>query len=105
MRRGPDRCPGKTPFYGRESYPDTDLVLFSFKDRKETTLAEKIQGFDVSGDGSKVIVRDESGFKFFDAKPEGKGSPKTISTANLMVDPVPHAAWGEMSNEVGPRYH
>src|SRR5467141_1730598 len=67
------------PFYGRESYPDTDLVLFSFKDRKETTLAEKIQGFDVSGDGSKVIVRDESGFKLFDAKPEGKGSPKTIS--------------------------
>ncbi len=92
------------PFYGRESYPDTDLVLFSFKDRKETTLAEKIQGFDVSEDGSKVIVRDESGFKLFDAKPEGKGSPKTISTANLMVDRVPHEEWVEMYNEVGRRY-
>src|SRR6202030_864603 len=49
------------PFYGRDSYPDTSLVLFSLKDRKETTLAEKIEGFDVSHDGSKVIVRDESG--------------------------------------------
>ena len=92
------------PFYGRESYPYSNLVLFSLKDRKETTLAEKIDSFDVSQDGSKIIVRDDSGFKLYDAKPEGKGSPKAISTANLMVDRVPHEEWVEMYNEVGRRY-
>jgi tricorn protease len=92
------------PFYGRDSYPDTSLVLFSLKDRKETTLAEKIEGFDVSHDGGKLIVRDESGFKLFDAKPEGKASPKAISTANLVVDRIPHEEWVEMYNEVGRRY-
>jgi tricorn protease len=92
------------PFYGRESFPDTNLMIFSLKDRKESTLAEKIAGYDVSQDGSKVIVRDEAGFKLFDAKPEGKGSPKPVSTANLMVDRIPHDEWVEMYNEVGRRY-
>ncbi len=92
------------PFYGRDSFPDSNLMIFSLKDRKESVLAEKIQSFDVSQDGSKVIVRDESGFKLYDAKPEGKASPKPVSTANLMVDRVPHDEWVEMYNEVGRRY-
>ena len=56
-------------------------MLFSFKDRKESTLAEKFDNFDVSRDGSKVLVHEESGYKLYDVKPEGKGSAKSVSMA------------------------
>jgi len=92
------------PFYGRESYPPADLEVYSIKDRKETTLAEKIDTFSVSQDGSKVLVRDDSGFKLYDAKPEGKAGAKPVSTANLMADRIPHEEWEEIYNEVGRRY-
>ena len=93
-----------TPYYGRESFPSAQLALFSFKDRKESILAEKIQGYHVSDDGQKVLVRDEQGFKLYDVKAEGKGNPKTVSTAGLMVDRVPKQEWAEMFNEVWRRY-
>ena len=92
------------PFYGRDSYPPAALVLYSFKDRKETTLAEKISAFTVSDDGKKILVHSERDFKLYDAKPEGKASPKTISTAGLMVDRVPQQEWTEIFNEVWRRY-
>jgi tricorn protease len=92
------------PFYGRDSYPQAALVLFSFKDRKENTLAEGINGYAVSEDGKKILVRHEHDFKLYDAKPEGKSSPKPVSTANLMVDRVPQQEWVEIFNEVWRRY-
>ena len=93
-----------TPFYGRDAYPPAALVLFSFKDRKETTLAEGLRSFTVSDDGKKVLTRAEHDFKLYDAKPEGKANPKTISTANLLVDRVPQQEWAEIFNEVWRRY-
>jgi tricorn protease len=92
------------PFYGRDSYPPSALVLYSFKDRKETTLAEKISVFTVSDDGKKILLHSERDYKLYDAKPEGKASPKTISTAGLMVDRVPQQEWTEIFNEVWRRY-
>jgi tricorn protease len=92
------------PFYGRDSYPPAALILFAFKDRKETTLAENIRGSTVSDDGKKILVRFERDYKLYDAKPEGKASPKTVSTAGLMVDRVPQQEWAEIFNEVWRRY-
>ncbi|HXT25955.1 MAG TPA: S41 family peptidase [Candidatus Eisenbacteria bacterium] len=93
-----------TPFYGRDSYPLDSLVLYSLKDRKEATLAENIRGFSVSDDGKKILVRSERDFKLYDAKPEGKSNPKTVSTGNLTVDRVPQQEWKEIFNEVWRRY-
>lgn len=92
------------PFYGRDPFPPHSLVLFSVKDHKENTLAEKIRGFAVSEDGKKVLVRDGEGLKLYDVKPEGKLNPKTISTEDLMVDRVPQQEWVQMFNEVWRRY-
>jgi tricorn protease len=93
-----------TPFYGRDSFPQATLVLYSLKERKESTLAENLEGFTVSDDGKKILVRFEHDFKLYDAKPEGKGNPKTVSTAGLMVDRVPQQEWMEIFNEVWRRY-
>ena len=92
------------PFYGRDSYPETSLVLFTKKDRKESTFLENISGFDVSADGKKILVRQEHTFKLFDLKPEGKSSGKGVATDGLMVDRVPQQEWVEMFNEVARRY-
>jgi tricorn protease len=92
------------PFYGRDSYPETSLVLFTKKDRKESTFLENIGGFDVSADGKKILVRQERTFKLYDLKPEGKSSGKGVATDGLMVDRVPQQEWVEMFNEVARRY-
>jgi tricorn protease len=92
------------PFYGRDSYPETSLVLFTKKDRKESTFLENINGFDVSADGKKILVRQEHTYKLYDLKPEGKSSGKGVATDGLMVDRVPQQEWVEMFNEVARRY-
>jgi tricorn protease len=95
---------GGTPFYGRDSFPAASLVLYSLKERKETTLAEGIRAFVVSDDGKKIFIRFERDYKLYEAKPEGKNNPKTVSTANLFVDRVPQQEWIEIFNEVWRRY-
>ena len=92
------------PFYGRDSYPPAVLVIFNKKDRKETTFLENIQGFDVSEDGKKILVRQERNYKLYDLKPDGKSTGKPVATDNLMVDRIPQQEWVEMFNEVWRRY-
>ena len=91
-------------YYGRSSYPDSALVVYSLKDRKETVLAEKVEGYAVSANGAKVLVRTGREFKLYDAKPEGKANPKPVSTAGLAVDRIPQQEWAEIFNEVWRRY-
>jgi tricorn protease len=91
-------------FYGREPFPEANLYLYSLKDRKESLLAENMQGYTLSYDGKKVLVRHERAYKLYDVKPEGKNGAKTVSTDGLMVDRVPHDEWVEMFNEVWRRY-
>jgi len=91
-------------FYGRESFPETSLVIYSLKDRKESTLAENIQGYTISYDGKKVLVRQGGGYKLYDVKPDGKNSAKNVATDGMTVDRVPHEEWVEMFNEVWRRY-
>ena len=91
-------------FYGREPFPETNLYIYSLKDRKESTLAEGIQGYAVSADGKKVLVRHSGGYKLYDVKPEGGKSAKNVATDGLAVDRVPHEEWVEAFNEVWRRY-
>ena len=92
------------PYYGRDSYPPTDLVLFSFKDRKESTLAEKVDAYAISRDGSKALVSQDHGFKLYDVKPEGKDGAKPVSTSGMTVHRIPRQEWVEIFNEVYRRY-
>jgi len=91
-------------FYGRDSYPDSALVVYAMKDRKETVLAEKVNGYGVSANGAKVLVRSGEDYKLYDATPAGKANPKAVSTAGLAVDRVPQEEWAEIFNEVWRRY-
>jgi tricorn protease len=93
------------PFiYGRESDKKPALHIFSLKDRKETILVEDASAYDLSLDGSKVLVREGSTYNLYKASPDGKSSKKTVSTRNLMVDRVPAQEWAQIFDEVWRRY-
>ncbi|MFN8095060.1 MAG: S41 family peptidase [Vicinamibacteria bacterium] len=91
------------PFYGRDSYADDDLVLFAFKDRKESTLASDVSGVALSDDGTKALVRQKGAYNLIDVKPDAKDK-KTVSTKGLAVDRVPAQEWATIFDEVWRRY-
>jgi len=92
------------PYYGRPAAIKSSLRIFSFKDRKETTLADDITGFAISWDGSKALVHQGPAWNVYDATPAGAASKKTVSTAGLMVEKVPTEEWKQIFNEVWRRY-
>jgi tricorn protease len=91
-------------YYGRQADTKSSLRIYSLKDRKETTLLEDIQGWSLSFDKSKLLVRQGPGWTIMDATPTGAAGKKTVSTAGLFVDRVPEQEWTNIFNEVWRRY-
>lgn len=91
-------------YYGRQPDTKASVRIYSFKDRKETTLVEDAGNFVLSQDGSRILIRAQAGFQLMDATPTGAAQKKTVSTANLYVDRVPAEEWAEIFNEVWRRY-
>lgn len=91
-------------FYGRQAGGPSALVLYNIKERKETVLADSQQGFALSADGSKVLVRTNGQFTLMNAAANAATTKKTVSTASLMVDRVPMQEWQQIFNEVWRRY-
>jgi tricorn protease len=95
---------GPAFYYGRQGDRPAQLKIFSFKDRKETVLADDIFGYTLSRDAAKVLVRSAQGFGLYDATPQGDKSRKPVSTTGLVVDRVPAEEWNQIFNEVWRRY-
>ncbi len=94
------------PFNGRESYVKPSLRIYELEKRKETTLAEDVNAYALSRDGSKLLMRQTGAYQVLDAKPEAKDSKdkKTVSLKGLMIDRVPKDEWAEVFDEVWRRY-
>jgi tricorn protease len=90
-------------FLGREIDQEPALKIFPLKDRKEKVVAEKVQSYAVSADGSKVLVRHKDDFKLYPVPPKSE-EPKTVSTKGLQVDRVPAEEWTQMFDEVWRRF-
>ncbi|MDX6530258.1 MAG: tricorn protease [Blastocatellia bacterium] len=95
---------GPAFYYGRQGDRPAQLKIFAFKDRKETTIADDVNGYAMSGDGSKVLVRQGPGFNLYDATPQGDKTKKPVPTTGLVVDRVPVEEWNQIFNEVWRRY-
>ncbi|MBI2406674.1 MAG: PD40 domain-containing protein [Gemmatimonadetes bacterium] len=91
-------------FNGRAPDRPRQLKLFTFKDRKVTTLVENVGGWVTSADGAKIIASTGGQFALYDATPAGANSRKAISTAGLVVDRVPTEEWKQIFHEVWRRY-
>jgi tricorn protease len=90
-------------FYGRQSYENTKLKIYDLAKREENVLVDDVNGWSVSHDGSKVLVRQAQSFARYDVKPQG-AERKAVSTAGLMVDRVPNEEWSTIFEEVWRRY-
>ena len=91
------------PFYGRESYRKPSLQIYELEKREESELVGEVDGYVLSTDGKKVLVRQGKAYKLWDAKPKAK-DPKTVSTNELAVDRVPAREWAATFDEVWRRY-
>jgi tricorn protease len=90
-------------FYGRDSYEKPKLRIFDMKERESTVLVDAADAFQVSADGSKVLVKEAKRYNLYDAKPKAK-DPKTVATSGLAVDRIPAQEWRAIFDEVWRRY-
>lgn len=87
---------------GGDPAADT-LQLWSFEERKLTTIADKVDSFAVSGDGERVVVRhkDKVTVQPADHKPEDDDDAEKVDVdlgrLRFEVDPV--AEWHQMYDE------
>jgi tricorn protease len=91
------------PFYGRDSYAKDALVIYDLEEREESELASDVNGYALSADGSKVLVREGKKYSLLDAKPKAKDK-KAVSTKDLYVDRIPADEWANIFDEVWRRY-
>ena len=91
-------------YYGRSAATKPSLRIFTFKDRKETTLVDEIGGFVVSRDGSKVLVRQEPSWNVYDATASGGQQQENRLHRRLDAGKDPVAEWNQIFNEVWRRY-
>jgi tricorn protease len=89
-------------FYGRDPSVKPKLMIYAVKDRKESVLVSDVDGWAVSGDGGKVLVKAGETYDLYDVKPDVKDK-KTLSTKGLMVDRLPVKEWAQIFGEVWRR--
>ena len=91
-------------YYGRSSGEHSALVVFNFEDRKATTLADEADGYALSPDGAKALVRHGEAYDLYDANAKGASSKKSVATDGLAADVVPQQEWAEVFEEVWRRF-
>jgi tricorn protease len=91
------------PFYGRQSPDKPVLHIFDMEKREASKLVEDLRDYALSADGAKLLVRQDSSYKVYDAKPKA-ADPKTVDTKDMMVDRVPAEEWAQIFDEVWRRY-
>lgn len=90
-------------FYGRSSSEKNALHIFDFSKRESNPFVDGVNGWSISLNGEKILVRTQAGFNRFDVKPGASGKT-SISTKGLMVDRNPREEWMTIFDEVWRRY-
>ncbi|NIM89807.1 MAG: peptidase S41 [Candidatus Aminicenantes bacterium] len=84
-------------FEFRSIGPQT-LYAFSFKDRKERTVIEDIDGYKLSGDGSYIIYKKGATLGLIESSAkDSKGKPIKLTGLKMWLDPL--AEWKQIFNE------
>jgi tricorn protease len=79
------------------------LCLFDAATRTESVLAEGVDDWVASAEGTHVLVRKNGEFTLLEARSRpGEGRP--VSTRRLVVDAVPAEEWAQIFDEVWRRY-
>lgn len=79
------------------------LVLYNFKDRKESPVMENVNGVTLSADGKMLLVRSGRKYGFIKPAPKQKIT-KPIPTDGLVMDLVPKEEWRQIFNDTWRRH-
>lgn len=75
-----------------------DLHAFSFEERKERTVIEKINGYKLSSDGSHIIYNKEDSVGIIPStEKDSKGKPLDLSDLKMWLNPLKE--WKQIFNE------
>jgi tricorn protease len=95
-------------YYGRQSPVNPSLRIYTLKTRRQATIAEDVNGYALSADGSKVMVQHGASqggaYAVYDAAANATASRANVATTGLTVDRVPAEEWSEIFDEVWRRY-
>ncbi|GAB4083821.1 S41 family peptidase [Myceligenerans cantabricum] len=89
---------------GVDDEDENSLQFWSFEERKVTDVADGVDGYAVSGDGSRVVVRSANGLSTqpATAKPgdgSGPGGSVEIDLSRLRHEVEPRTQWRQMFDE------
>lgn len=93
----PEITEGEDPFRDR---PTITLHKFDLKARKAEKLAERINGFDISFDGEKMLFKQNGKWAIASATAVPKPGEGILKTDAMEARVDPRAEWQQMYNEV-----
>ncbi len=91
------------PYYGRSSPSQPSIHLLDFETREVSEVVSDVQGWALSHDGKKILVRRGESFAVHDVKASST-DPKAVSTTGLEVSSVPAQEWAAVFDEVWRRF-
>jgi tricorn protease len=107
IRSTPSGALGDGLAEGQET-PRPVLERFDLVARRHDTVAEAVDGFEVSGDGTRLVVRDRRTLRVLrtdrpNSEKPGEDSPDEfdIDTSRISVTVDPSAEWRQMYDEAG----
>lgn len=98
LEAGPDGSLFAISSGGRRFGP-SDLMKFSFSDRKAKTFAPGVFGFQMSPDGSKVLLQRGGAGSIVSSAGDSAGPGQEISLADLQVKVDPRVEWRHLYHE------
>jgi tricorn protease len=89
-------------FYMRAANPAAgppSLRMYNLKERKEDTVLETLNGYDLSADGKKIAYRQGESYGIVDARPNQKVTDGRLDLANLTLRIEPREEWRQEFND------
>ncbi len=86
------------PRTGADPDAKSRLLFYDLKEREEKEIAPNIDGYDLSADGKKLLVRQERTFAIIDVAPKQE-LKKRIRTAEMEMVVDPRAEWHQIFND------
>jgi tricorn protease len=89
----------RNPRTGAQPDEKADLVFYDLKERKEETVIDGIDDYQLSADTKKIVVRKDETFSVLELKPKQR-IEKPLRTGELEATVDPAAEWRQIFNDV-----
>jgi tricorn protease len=85
--------------YVRGAGEARSLKFYNIDDRKEETILDTVQNYELSSNGEKILARVGNNYSIVNAKPAQKPADSTLNLTNLQMRIDPKAEWAQVYND------